>query len=46
MKIDFMPNWKKGEECFKEEPFFRNTIDMTTGKKNTVKGWVTAHSGC
>lgn len=38
MKIDFMPNWKKEEECFKDEPFFRTATDMATGKKKTIKG--------
>jgi len=38
-RIDFMPNWKKEEDCFKEEPFFRTVTDMTTGKKRTVTGW-------
>jgi len=34
-----MPNWKKEEDCFKEEPFFRSVTDMTTGKKRTVTGY-------
>jgi hypothetical protein len=38
-RIDFMPNWKKEEDCFNQEPYFRNTIDQVTGKKNTIKGY-------